>query len=78
MPDLSEPTEAEGGRAKKVTLSVKEQKLIEAYRQKTACDRAFNDGLDHALEVVNASETTDTQAIMQVLREGIVAAHRDV
>jgi hypothetical protein len=83
MPDVPEPTEAEGGRAKKVTLSVKEQKLIEAYRAKTEGDRQFNNGIDHALECLNTwwnskgSSEVDNAAVDH-LRQMIGRALRDV
>lgn len=84
---MSEPTEAPGGRSKKVTLSVKEQQLIESYRRKTEADRAFNDGLDHALECLPLAvgdyfnSAADKQAVQERLeawREAIESARRDV
>lgn len=48
----TQPTQAPGGKMRRVALTSKEEQIIADYRRKTEADRAFNDGLDHALEVL--------------------------
>lgn len=50
MPDTPLPTTKQ-----KMALTERERQLIMEHRAKTATDRAFNDGLDHALEVLPLS-----------------------
>lgn len=54
MPDQPQPTSSPRGETRKMALTETERKLIEQYRAKTAGDREFNAGLDHAIECIEA------------------------
>lgn len=82
---MSEPTQAPGGKLRRIALTAKEEQLILEHRRKTEADRAFNDGLDHALEVLSTGISTDgvlTQdeinAVVLSWRADIIRARRDV
>lgn len=83
----TQPTQAPGGKMRRVALTAKEEQLIADYRRKTEADRAFNDGLDHALEVLPLaigdylSTQKDRDAVNDRLgkwRADIQLARRDV
>lgn len=89
MPNPPEPTVAKGGVMKKMSLTEAERKLIEAHRQRTASDRAFNAGLDHAIECIptvfpdfgpdkTSWTVEETERQLEVIRADILAAFRDV
>jgi hypothetical protein len=65
----------------KMALTERERQIILEHRRKTEADRAFNDGLDHAIEVIEGhgfhpddTEATVKVAMVRRLRE----AFRDV
>lgn len=82
MPDVPEPTQAKYGAMRKMALTETERKLVEAHRAKTAADRAFNDGLDHALECLDFGGTAEapvgTPNWISAVQQKIMSARRDV
>lgn len=83
---MTEPTQAPGGKMRRVALTAKEEQIITDYRRKTEADRAFNDGLDHALECVTTItlqpgvqlSEIEINSNIEMMRKQIEKARRDV
>lgn len=80
MPDIPQPTESPKGAVKKMALSEKERQLVLAHRAKTEVDRAFNEGLDYSIEVLDGTDAShgDLVVYRQRVRQVIEAKRRDV
>lgn len=87
MGEQTQPTSQASGAMRKMALTETERKLVEDHRRKTAGDREFNAGLDHALEVLPLAvgDYLTTQADRDEIndrlsgwRQAISAARRDV
>lgn len=72
MPDTPLPQTKQ-----KMALTERERQLVMEHRAKTATDRAFNDGLDHAIEVIENGWEGDGFAITDCV-VAINKARRDV
>jgi hypothetical protein len=57
---IPEPTTSPKSETRKMALTETERKLIEDYRRRTEADRAFNLGLDHAIECCEAYWDSDS------------------